>query len=61
MGDDSDEDDSDYDFNAGDDAIYESKLDDFDELKVLRDSIRETSASNATLFERLYSGIVDNT
>jgi hypothetical protein len=32
LDDESDDGDSDYDFNAGDDAIYESKLDDFDEL-----------------------------
>ena len=41
MGGDSDDDDSDYDFNAGDDTIYDSKLDDFDELVILRDTLQE--------------------
>ena len=36
---DSDDDDSDYDFAGGDNAIYESRLDEFDELKVLKDSL----------------------
>lgn len=60
MGVDTDDDDSDYDYNAGDDAIYESKLDDFDELVILRDTLKELNQNNAPLFERLYSGITDN-
>ena len=60
MGGDSDDDDSDYDFNAGDDTFYDSKLDDFDELVILRDTLQELNQNNGPLFERLYSGITDN-
>ena len=60
MGGDSDDDDSDYDFNAGDDTIYDSKLDDFDELVILRDTLQDLNQNNGPLFERLYSGITDN-
>lgn len=49
---DSDDDDSDYDFAGGDDVIYESRLDEYDELKVLKESLEAISHSNPTLFER---------
>lgn len=56
---DSDSDDSDYDFTGGDDHIYESRLDEYDELKILKESLEAISESNPTLFERALSGIQD--
>jgi hypothetical protein len=47
---DSDDDDSDYDFAGGDDSIYDSRLDDFDELKVLKESLEALNQSNPGLF-----------
>lgn len=56
---DSDDDDSDYDFAGGDDSIYDSRLDDYDELKVLKESLEAVSQSNPALFQRAFSGITD--
>jgi hypothetical protein len=44
--DDDDEDDSDYEYNGGDMALYDSRIDDIDELKTLKDTIVAMSQNN---------------
>ena len=43
LNDDEDDDDSDYDYNGGDMSLYDSRIDDIDEMKTLKDSIQQIS------------------
>mmetsp|Transcript_29520 Transcript_29520/g.44889 ORF Transcript_29520/g.44889 Transcript_29520/m.44889 type:complete len:210 (+) Transcript_29520:2693-3322(+) len=57
LGDDDDEEDEDYEYNGGDNSLYASKIDDYDELKILRDTLSGIMGGNATLYNRLMSGV----
>lgn len=52
--DDDDDDDSDYEYTGGDLAIYDSALDDVDELIFVRDTLERASAANSSLVQQLF-------
>ena len=52
-----DENDEDYEYNGGDMGLYDSQIDDVDELKTLRDTLIELSSTNPPLYARLLDGI----
>ena len=58
-GDDDDEDDEDYEYNGGDMSLYDSAIDDVDEIKFIKDTMTQIQAQNPNLFQRLMSGIKD--
>ena len=47
LGDDDDEDDSDYEYNGGDLGLYDSVIDDIDELKTLKETMVLISSNQA--------------
>lgn len=53
MDDESSEDDSDYEFIAGDLALYDSALEGMDEILFVKDSLEAINMSNPELFENL--------
>ena len=61
MGIDEDDDDSDedYEYNGGDMNLYDSRIDDVDEINTLKQTLTYVSNSNAALYQRLQSGISD--
>ena len=54
-----DEDDEDYEYNGGDGSLYDSRIDNVDELKTLRDTLAEISQGDPALYSRIMSGIAD--
>lgn len=54
---DDDEDDSDYEYTGGDLAIYDSALDDVDELLFVKETLEHLNATNAGYTANLLSGI----
>lgn len=54
-----DSDDEDYEYNGGDGSLYDSRIDNIDELKTLRDTLMEISQADPTLYARIMSGITD--
>ena len=57
--DDEDDDDSDYEYMGGDMSLYESKLDEFDELQHLKRILITLEGNNSQLYKRLLSGFSD--
>ena len=55
--DENDEEDSDYELEGGDLAIYDSKLDDVDELVFVRDTLERMNQGDATYVARLLAGL----
>ncbi len=52
-----DSDDSDYEYTGGDLAIYDSALDDVDELLYIKDTLEKLNSLNATYVGGLFSGL----
>ena len=52
-----DEDDEDYEYNGGDGSLYDSRIDNVDELKTLRDTLTQISQGDPALYSRIMSGI----
>jgi len=57
--DDDDDEDSEYEYNGGDMSLYDSRIDDVDEIQFLKQSINEIHASNQQQAQQLMSGIAD--
>jgi len=57
--DEDEDDDSDYEYMGGDMSLYESKLDEFDELKHLQKSLMGLESSNGAIYQSLIGGITD--
>jgi hypothetical protein len=55
--DDDDDEDEDYEYGGGEDALYDSAVDDIDELKFLRDSIGLIQTQDPQRFALLMQGI----
>lgn len=53
----SDEDESDYEYNGGDMSLYDSAIDDLDELEHLKSAISRLHGTDQQLYSRLLSGI----
>ena len=53
--DDEDDDDSDYEYTGGDLAIYDSALDDVDELTYVRDQLERISSAHSDFAQHLFS------
>lgn len=51
--------DSDYDYIGGDMSLYESRIDELDELKNLQNVLVTLEGSNSALYQRVVSGISD--
>lgn len=56
---DDDDEDSDYEYMGGDMSLYESKLDEFDELQHLKSILITLEGNNGQLYQRLISGFAD--
>jgi len=57
--DDDDSSDSDYEYNGGDMNLYDSRIDDVDELRTLKESLQYIGQTNQALYQRLQGGIAD--
>ena len=57
LGGDDDDDDSDYEFGGADEALYDSAVDDIDELKFLRDTIGQIQAQDPQRAAMMMQGI----
>ncbi len=57
VGDGEDEGDSDYEYMAGDLAIYDSTLDDVDEILYVKDTLERINQADQGYFNRLLSGM----
>ena len=55
--DDDDDNDSDYEYNGGDMSLYDSCIDDIDELKTLKETMLQISQNNQPLYQKLMSGV----
>lgn len=54
-----DDDDSEYEYMGGDMSLYESKLDEHDEIHHLQKGLMNLDGGNNVLYQRLLSGITD--
>lgn len=52
-----DDDDSDFELNGGDDALYDAAMDEVDELEYLRDTLGRVSQANPSALAELMAGI----
>ena len=55
--DDEDESDSDYEYTGGDLALYDSALDDVDELLIIKEALSNISQADGNYFQTLMSGL----
>ena len=56
-GDYGDEDDSDFELNGGDDALYDAAMDEADELEYLRDTLSNIGQADPSALAGLMAGI----
>ena len=56
---DDDENDSDYEFNGGDMSLYDSRIDDIDELQFLKNTVSGIHNADQATYNRLMSGVTD--
>ena len=56
-GEDDDDDDSDFEYNCGESSLYDSRIDDIDELKTLKDLIVQINQNNSKFFEDLFKEV----
>ena len=57
--DDDDENDSDYEFNGGDMSLYDSRIDNIDELEFLKTALSTIHNADQGTYGRLMSGVTD--
>lgn len=57
--DDDDDSDEDYEYNGGDMNLYDSRIDDVDEISTLKQTLEYVGQQNQALYQRLQSGIPD--
>ena len=57
LGDYDDEDDEDYEYFGGENALYESRIDEYDELKILRDTLTEVNSVSPDNYNRMIAGV----
>jgi hypothetical protein len=58
-GDYGDEDDSDFELNGGDDALYDAAMDEVDELEYLRDTLSRVGQTDPAALAGLMAGITE--
>lgn len=58
--DDSSDEDSDYEFTGGDLALYDSALDEVDELLFIQNSLGTINQADSSYFNRLLSGMTQD-
>lgn len=57
--DEDDDDDEDYEYNGGDMSLYESAIDELDEIMFLKQAIGQIHAQDQNLYQRLLGGVSD--